>query len=95
MKRDVLSLLEAGNKAQLEKLKENQHKDNWKDIPLKVLYELINQEEMELHNEFATPNGEWIENPDISKIRKEAADVANFAHMIIQHCDKLLKEVKK
>ena len=91
MSRDVLSLLESGNKAQLEKLKENHHKDNWENMSFEELYDFLHAEEVELYNEVCTPEGEWIDKPDYSKIRKEAADVANFAHMIIQFCDKQIK----
>lgn len=81
--RDYEKLIESGNKAQLEKLLQNEHKPGFEDIDIVYAYKRIKQEESELFWEIF--NGK--ENVDFSKIRHEAADIANFAHMIIYKCD--------
>jgi hypothetical protein len=80
--RDYNALLSAGNIAQIEKLKENDHKESFDNIPLWEAYYLLRDEIEEL--DFEIDN----KNKDYSKIRHEAADVANFAHMIILKCDR-------
>jgi phosphotransacetylase len=86
MKRDYEKLLESGNKAQLEKLLLNEHKRGFENIDLNYASDRIEEELDEL----------WVEiqmkNKDFSAIRKEAADIANFAHMIIYKCDQELKK---
>lgn len=77
--RDYEELLKAGNKAQLEKLKENKHKKGFDEISIPYAYGRMKEEMSELFKARGTEN-----------IRLEAADVANFAHMIILKCDKML-----
>ena len=82
MHRDVLSLLEAGNKAQLEKLKENDHKKGFDSLDLPYIFKRITDEKNELCNELVN------EPIDYKATRKEFADIANFCHMGILECDK-------
>ncbi len=89
MKRDYTALLKAGNAAQIEKLEMNGHKSGFDEINIDYAYSRICQEVKELHNELFESDlvvnyGEY----DIKKVRHEAADIANFAHMIILACDK-------
>ncbi len=82
--RDYDSLIKAGNKAQIEKLRENDHKDPFNTVALWDAYCLLRDEIEELDFEIDDSN------KDYSKIRREAADVANFAHIIILKCDQEL-----
>jgi hypothetical protein len=86
MPRDILNLLEAGNKAQLEKLNENDHKNDFDSLELPYIFKRITEEKNELCNEL-------VEDViDYSKARREFADIANFAHMGILACDKELSK---
>jgi len=84
MNRNYGELIAHANIAMLEKLNENSHKPDWNKLCLRELLEGVSEENRELQAEY--PKGK-IEN-----IRREAADVANFAAMIINFCDKLIKE---
>ncbi len=97
--RDYTALLEAGNKAQLEKLRKNGHKKSFDMMDIMELFELLDIERLELDQEIyrmSTYNGNIVKcfraNIDLTKIRHEAADIANFAHMIILACDKELSK---
>ena len=101
MNRDYEKLISAGNKAQLEKLKlpENQHKRGFDDIDIHYAVKRITEEINELVKEtfkIQEKTGYLITIPidemDIEAVRKEAADVANFAHMIILKCDQELNK---
>lgn len=80
--RDYDKLFESGNRAQLEKLELHNRKDCWKKLTLRELMFLLLDEAVELHDEYYN-----IDKLSFDNIRKEAADVANYAHMIIQKCD--------
>jgi len=84
--RDYNKLLEAGNKAQLEKLKENEHKEDWESMPFEYKCIRLHEEHHEFTDELIAINR------DYAKIRHEAADIANFAHMIILACDKEINQ---
>jgi hypothetical protein len=89
MPRNYDELISAGNKAQLEKLKIHKDKPgNFEDIDLKWANKRIGDELWELSNEV------HAEKTDYCKIRHEAADIANFAHMIILRCDKEIADKK-
>jgi hypothetical protein len=84
--RSETGLVSAGVKAQLEKLYEPRNKDKG-DFPDNIQLLLV-----KLHGEYKELKTE-IEAMDYTpesyeRIRLEAADVANFAHMIILACDK-------
>lgn len=85
--RDYDSLIDAGNKAQIEKLEENSHKKGFENINLSYAFHRLQEEMDELSNEIYDnlESGGRIE-----EIRREAADIANFAHMIIYKCDQEL-----
>ncbi len=84
MSRDYDKLLKSGNNAQLEKLKENEHKKGFDDIDIDYSFRRLHDELRELFSELAE------DVIDYTKVRKEAADIANFAHMIIFKCDQVL-----
>jgi hypothetical protein len=86
-KRNYTALIESANKAMLEKLKENEHKNGWDGIDIGYTTKRIFDEYLELCKEVGIRN--------TREIRREAADVANFAAMIIYQCDKKLKEESK
>ena len=77
-----LRLLEAGNAAQLEKLAQYSEKTGMMNMPAVLAAEKLGIEITEL--------AKAMEDGDPNKIRLEAADVANYAHMIIRRCDNLL-----
>lgn len=79
--RDYEGLLRAGNQAQLEKLKENSYKKNWDDMNGWYAIGRMNEEIRELAEAYA--------RRDYREARREAADVANFAHMVVVLCDKM------
>jgi len=82
--RDYTALFEAGNKAQLEKLELNGHKEEFDSMNVGYLFSELLDEVDELKEELEKPICK------IKAIRHEAADIANFAHMIILACDKEL-----
>ena len=93
MKDDYRRLLAAGNAAQLEKLKENGHKDGFEQIGMDYAWKRLEEEMSELSRELCIiPLTGPGYHKAIRKVRREAADVANFAHMIILKCDGLLQE---
>ena len=81
--RDYKKLLESGNKAQLEKLLLYKEKGEFPtDLYLLIL--LLKAEYGELLVELYLK--------DYKAIRKEFADIANYAHMGILACDKELEK---
>jgi hypothetical protein len=93
MKNDYRRLMAAGNAAQLEKLKENGHKEGFEHIGMDYAWKRLEEEMAGLSRELRliplTGPGYY---KAIRRVRREAADVANFAHMIILTCDELLRE---
>ena len=83
--RDYTALIEAGTAAQLEKLEQNGHKEGFDNININYALKRITEEYVEAYQE----THESI--IDYSKVRHEAADIANFAHMVILACDKQIK----
>lgn len=97
--RNYDKLLKAGNSAQLEKLKQNEHKAGLENLELKYMYKRLRQETRELWKELywfpflRTIGCRLLSNYLYHKwVRNEAADIANFAHMIIYKCDQELKK---
>ena len=86
MKRDVNALLKAGNQAQREKLEQNGHKDDWKDMTFNEIAALIDEEYDEVFNEMSIINTEW------SHLRHECADLKNALDFMICLCDKELNK---
>jgi len=89
MKRDYNLLLKEGRKAQIEKLKENDHKCGFDTERVEILFQKLIVETLELRVEVYALKRDW------KKIRREAADVANFAFMIILKCVQMLYREKK
>ena len=90
MDRNYEELFKAGNAAQLEKLKEKEGaKGGWEDMDLMYIAMRIEDELEEL---FIEINCLDEDDFDVSDVRREFADIANFAHMGILKCDKILKK---
>jgi len=89
MKRDYDLLLKEGRKAQIEKLKKNDHKCGFDTEPVELLFIKLLTEVEELRFEINAIKQDW------NKIRHEAADVANYAFMIILKCVQMLYREKK
>ena len=87
--RDIDALFKAGNQAQREKLEENGHKNDFDDLDTFESYYLMMKETKELQLEI------YRREIDYKAIRHEAADIANFAHMIIMAADKVITRIKK
>jgi NTP pyrophosphatase (non-canonical NTP hydrolase) len=73
--RDIDNLLSLGVAAQIQKLEAREHKGPFPTDPLTLVI-LIDEEVQELH--------EALIRGDKEEIRLEAADVANYAHMLIR-----------
>jgi hypothetical protein len=80
-------LLEQGNKAQMRKLLENDNeKDGWDNIDIDFALERIQDEFEELQDAHM--------KTDIIGMIEEAADIANFAHMLIWKCNRIVKTLR-
>jgi len=88
MARNYGELLAHANIACLEKLNENSHKPGFDTISLGETFNGLQEEVIELKNEILSSY-----NPDT--IRREAADVANYAAMIILFCDRWKESIGK
>ena len=86
MKSKYQNLFDAGNAAQLEKMLEHDYKKGWDNLDPWFSYGAID------HNLFELKNA--LHRKDFIKTRDKAANIANFAHMIILICDNLLKDSK-
>lgn len=88
--RDIANLIEAGTDAQIEKLEANAHKTGFSSLEIDTLFKMLECEVDELLLEV----NDWKDGKDnLDKVRLEAADVANFAHMIILKCDEYGRKV--
>ena len=87
--RDYTKLQKAGNKAGLEKLKARETKYNSLVGDVQEAYRLLVDEVEELG--FEVFKHFWV-GDRLKEIRHEAADVRNFADMIILACDEGLKK---
>lgn len=76
MARDHERLLEAGNRAQLEKLNRDTHKGSFPRSIEEITERLLDEVD------------ELLRAVEPKEIRSEAADIANFAHMLILAVDK-------
>ena len=97
--RDYDKLFAAGTAAQREKLVANEHKDGFLNLDMDFAFESLTKERDELLIAFEMrrlsrqfPYIERSGKTALKAIRCEAADVANFAHMIILKCDKELEK---
>lgn len=79
MNRDIEGLLTWFNREQKLKLEQNQHKPHWREEGIWKLFDGLMIEVNELGNAIA------YEGPE--EIRKEAADVANFAAFIADQAE--------
>ena len=89
--RDIEALLTAGNKAQREKLEKYNYKPSFENISFVDSFNGLVDEVKELAEAFQSPD---VNKQGYKNIRHEAADVANFAHMIILACDKEISKPK-
>ena len=87
MSRDYGRLFGAQLQAQKEKLEENVHKPGFEDLPLPYIWKRIEEEFEELKHECT--RSRW----NLKKVRREAADLANFCGMLILACDKELEAI--
>ena len=85
--RDIDELIKAGVRAQREKLEANNHKKPFTGLSYEFLFNRLVDEVKELREAFEAND---VDEKGYRNIRHEAADVANFAHMIILKCDKIL-----
>ena len=88
-------MFEAGIKAQLEEMIKNNHKTGWDDIDITYAHSKIIDNRIELpkllyNRHFGNPVSD--SEIDCESVRKIAANIANFAHMIILKCDNIIKE---
>ena len=88
-----------GTNAQREKLEENEHKGGFTDIDINLAFKNMSKERDELSFAIAilelgidVPCEINTQENGYKAICGEAADVANFAHMIILKCDKELEK---
>lgn len=84
--RNYARLLNAGNKAQLEKLEMNEHKPGLDEISMTEAVNGIREEYLELLA--AYPDDIKYNKKDLQHIRHEAADLANYCHMLILSIDR-------
>lgn len=85
--KDYKELLEQGNKEQLNKLLQNAgEKDGWNNIEIDFAIKRMQDELEELKNAHM--------KTDIMGMIEEAADIANFAHMLIWKCHRILKTLR-
>lgn len=84
--RNINNLINAGNTAQIEKLNENDHKEGFEELRVDECYVGAREELDEVYEEIIKPV------IDYKKARREFADVANYAHMGILACDKMIEK---
>ena len=83
-------LIEYANKGMLEKLSENRHKPCWRELTMLEMLKNLMIETEELYDEMVFYCDIDVSKEEKrSKIRREAADVANYAAMIIEKCYKM------
>lgn len=80
-------LFEAGNKAQLEQMEMNKHKDGWDDFPVSLAAHSILSNLKEIIDRYDDSTMSGIE-----VVRRRAANISNFANMIILRCDNVINE---
>ena len=90
MSRDYSELFTGQLQAQKEKLDENSHKRDFTDLPFSYAWTRIQEEFKELQQECEAIKVDF----SYTKIRREAADLANFCGMLILACDKEMEEKK-
>lgn len=86
MSRDYHELIDAGNTAQMEKLRAREYKGDYEELEFDELFHLIIDEALELRAEIRRTNVPNIMR--LNRIRNEAADVANYAHMVILRAER-------
>ncbi len=90
-------LIEAGNRAQIEKLKMNEHKPGFDDIDLYYEFKRMQDELEELSRELFYQDGNnyrKIGKVDCPRARHEAADLANRAFIFILECDRRIESAE-
>ncbi len=85
MSRSYRELQQAGMKARLEKLLENDHKKGFDDIDLMYVAKRLLDEVLEFHDALLGAPHNYEE------MRRELADIGNFADMGILKCDREMK----
>jgi len=97
MKRNYKAFFKAGTKAQLEKLKMNEHKEDITSLDLFYIFKRMEEELEELREELFDKDGNRKPYYTINFLaaRHEFADNSNFGHMGISTCNKELKWIVK
>lgn len=91
--RDIVSLITACSEAMIHKLLLNANKGGWLNIPFDELRQKLFDEYIEMSIELNNLHFNTIKEKEkdyLESIKYEAADISNFAGMIIHKCDILL-----
>lgn len=80
-------MFQAGTAAQLEQMIKNEHKVGWDNFPLVDASDAIDHHLKNMCVEI------WNDN-DLREIKRMAANIANYVHMIILKCNKGLSDEK-
>lgn len=86
-------MFEAGNKAQLEQMIKHKHYTGWDNFGIGAGFEGIRKNAIKIESQLYTlftRQGKKKVSVDYESVRKRAANIANFAHMMILDCDKEL-----
>jgi len=86
--RDKVELIKHANIAMIEKLNENDSKPDWTEMSLREMLGGVMLEMDELEDSVNEHQG-------FEAIRREAADVSNYAAMIVLFCDRSIDKLKQ
>ena len=95
MVEDYKKLFESGNKAQLEQMNKHKHYTGWDNFGLGAGFNGIRKNAIKIEEQLYTlftRQGRKKDSIDYEKVRERAANIANFAHMMILDCDKELNK---
>ena len=95
--RDIDKLLAGANSAMREKLEENSHKCDWKDLKLPEImkYSDVETAEIKLALYFVAASFHpKAKLKNLKELRREVADRMNFDAMMIARCDDIIKELE-
>lgn len=95
--RDIDKLLAGANSAMREKLEENSHKSDWKDLKLTEImkYSDVETAEIKLALYFVAASFHpKAKLKNLKDLRREVADRMNFDAMAIARCDKMIEELE-
>lgn len=90
-----MKLLEHGNKAQLEQMNANNHKTGWDNFPIELSTAYIKINLDNLLDAVYGERGKLMTSRSTKDIRRIAANIANYAHMIVLKCDNDVSHTEK